>query len=25
VVATAMDLESMFGDDGGRADLAEGW
>jgi S-DNA-T family DNA segregation ATPase FtsK/SpoIIIE len=25
VVATAMDLESMFSDDGGRADLAEGW
>ncbi|HET6660919.1 MAG TPA: DNA translocase FtsK [Rubrobacter sp.] len=25
VVASAMDLESMFGDDGGRADLAEGW
>ena len=25
VVASAMDLESMFGDDEGRADLAEGW
>jgi S-DNA-T family DNA segregation ATPase FtsK/SpoIIIE len=25
VVASAMDLESMFGDDDGRADLAEGW
>jgi S-DNA-T family DNA segregation ATPase FtsK/SpoIIIE len=25
VVATAMDLESMFSDDGGGADLAEGW
>jgi DNA segregation ATPase FtsK/SpoIIIE, S-DNA-T family len=25
VVATAMDLESMFGDDERRADLAEGW
>jgi S-DNA-T family DNA segregation ATPase FtsK/SpoIIIE len=25
VVASAMDLESIFGDDEGRADLAEGW
>jgi DNA segregation ATPase FtsK/SpoIIIE, S-DNA-T family len=25
VVASAMDLESMFGEDEGRADLAEGW
>jgi DNA segregation ATPase FtsK/SpoIIIE, S-DNA-T family len=25
VVASAMDLESMFGDDEGTADLAEGW
>jgi S-DNA-T family DNA segregation ATPase FtsK/SpoIIIE len=25
VVASAMDLESMFGDDEGRAGLAEGW
>jgi DNA segregation ATPase FtsK/SpoIIIE, S-DNA-T family len=25
VVASAMDLESMFSDDEGRADLAEGW
>jgi S-DNA-T family DNA segregation ATPase FtsK/SpoIIIE len=25
VVASEMDLESMFGDDEGRADLAEGW
>jgi S-DNA-T family DNA segregation ATPase FtsK/SpoIIIE len=25
VVASAMDLESMFGDDDRRADLAEGW
>jgi DNA segregation ATPase FtsK/SpoIIIE, S-DNA-T family len=25
VVANAMDLESMFSEDGGRADLAEGW
>ena len=25
VVASAMDLESIFGDDEGRADLPEGW
>jgi DNA segregation ATPase FtsK/SpoIIIE, S-DNA-T family len=25
VVASAMDLESMFGDDEGGGDLAEGW
>jgi hypothetical protein len=24
-VASAMDLETMFGEDEGRADLAEGW